>query len=203
MGLLGGAFNPPHVGHLICAHEACEQLGLDRVLLVPMGTAPHREIAQDPGGPVRVELCEQAVAGDERLAVSPVEVERAGPSYTVDTLRLLRERSPSDDPTVILGADQAATLPSWREPEEVLALATVAVAERGGLDEAAMRERLAGLAGSERIVFFAMPRLDVSSSLVRERAASGRSIRYLVPDKVAAYVGARGLYEASTPVSAE
>ena len=203
MGLLGGAFNPPHVGHLICAQEAREQLGLDSVLLVPMGTAPHRQIEQDPGSDVRMELCERAVAGDGGLGVSRIEADRAGPSYTVDTLRLLRERLPEDELTVILGADQAARLPAWRSPQEVLSLATVAAAARGGLDEEAVRGGLAGLAGSERVVFFDMPRIDVSSSLVRQRVASGRSIRYLVPDGVADHVEARGLYGASSPVSTE
>ena len=168
-----------------------------------MGQAPHREIEQDPGVEVRVRLCDLAVAPDDRLAVSRVEVERPGPSYTVDTLRLLRERSPEDELTLILGADQASRLPSWREPEGVVSLATVAVAARGGLEREAVLRQLEGLDGSERIAFFDMPRVDISSTLVRERAASGRPIRYLVPDRVAAYVEAERLYGATVPVSAE
>ena len=168
-----------------------------------MGQAPHREIEQDPGAEVRVHLCERAVAPDDRLVASRIEVDRPAASYTVDTLRLLRERSPEDELTLILGADQAVQLPSWREPEGVLSLATVAVADRGGLEREAVLRHLEGLSGSERIAFFDMPRVDLSSTLVRERAASGRPIRYLVPDTVADYVEEEGLYGASVPVSAE
>jgi nicotinate-nucleotide adenylyltransferase len=168
-----------------------------------MGQAPHREIEQDPGADVRVELCDLAVAADDRLAVSRIEVDRPGPSYTVDTLRLLRERSPEDELTLILGADQAARLPSWREPGEVLSLARMAVAARQGLEREAVLRHLDGVAGRERITFFDMPRLDISSTLVRARAASGRPIRYLVPETVTDYVGAKRLYGATVPVSAE
>ena len=170
---------------------------------MPMGHAPHRRIDGDPGAEVRVRLCDYAVAPDDRLTLSRAEVDRPGPSYTVDTLRLLRERSPEDELTLILGADQAARLPSWREPERVLSLAAVAIAARGGLEQEAVLRHLEGLTGSERIAFFDMPRVDVSSTLVRERAASGRPIRYLVPDKVADYVDANKLYGATVPVSAE
>jgi nicotinate-nucleotide adenylyltransferase len=194
---LGGVFNPPHLGHLICAQEAHGQLGLDRVLLLPVGQATHREVDQDPGRPVRASMCELAVGTDARFGVSRAEVDRPGPSYTVDTLRALSSQAPEDELTVILGADQASNLPSWREPESVLGLARMAVAEREGLEREAVLRSLEGLDGRDRIEFFDMPRIDISSSLVRERAASGRSIRYLVPDEVAEYVQSRGLYGAS------
>ena len=168
-----------------------------------MGQAQHRRIEQDPGEEVRVRLCDYAVAPDQRLDLSRVEVDRPGPSCTADTRRLLRERSPETEPTLILGADQAATLASWREPEVVLSLATVAVAARAGLEREAVLRQLGGLAGRDRITFFEMPRIDVSSTLVRERAGSGRPIRYLVPDRVAEYVEANRLYGATVPVSAE
>jgi nicotinate-nucleotide adenylyltransferase len=142
-------------------------------------------------------MCELAVGTDARFGVSRAEVDRPGPSYTVDTLRALSSQAPEDELTVILGADQASNLPSWREPENVLGLARMAVAEREGLEREAVLRSLEGLDGRERIEFFDMPRIDISSSLVRERAASGRSIRYLVPDEVAEYVQSRGLYGAS------
>jgi nicotinate-nucleotide adenylyltransferase len=173
------------------------------VLFIPIGEAPHKEIEGDPGAEVRVELCERAVEGDPRFSVSRAEVDRPGPSYTVETLRLLRERSPEHQLTLILGADQASRLPSWREPHAVLSLARVAVAERAGLEHEAVLRRLHGLAGADRIAFFEMPRVDISSSLLRRRAASGRPMRYLVPHKVAEIVEARGLYGASTVVRAE
>ena len=170
---------------------------------MPVGMPPHREIEQDPGAEVRVQLCDFATAADARFGLSRIEVDREGPSYTADTLRLMRERSPDHELVLILGADQAAALPDWHEPEAVLDLATVAVASREGMEREAVLRRVESLAGHERLVFFGMPRLDISSTMVRERAAAGRPIRYLVPDKVAAYIGAKSLYGASTPVAAE
>ena len=185
----------------MCAQEAHGALGLDVVVLVPVGEAPHRVIEADPGAETRVQMCDFAISTDARLALSRIEVDRDGPSFTSDTLRLLRERSPADDLVLILGADQATALPEWHEPETVLELARVAVAAREGIEREAVVRRLAGLAGHERVEFFDMPRLDISSSLVRGRAASGRPIRYLVPDKVADFIEAEGLYGASAPVA--
>jgi nicotinate-nucleotide adenylyltransferase len=196
VGVFGGAFNPPHVGHLVCAQEACAQLGLDVVVWVPVGSAPHREIAQDPGREARFAMCDYATAADERFALSRIELDRDGPSYTADTLAALAARAPDDDLFLILGGDQAAALPGWHRPDDVTRLATVAVAERGASDRARVE---AALAGTADVVFFEMPRIDVSSTMVRERAASGRPIRYLVPDKVANFIGAQSLYGASVP----
>ena len=201
-GIFGGAFNPPHIGHLVCAQEAHSQLGLDTVVWMPVGDAPHRTIEQDPGAEARFTMVEYAVSADARFAVSRLEIERPGPSYTVETLRELAGRT-DDETVLVLGADQASALPAWHEPEEVLSLARVAVAAREGADRAAVLERLSGLAGAERVTFFDMPRIDVSSTLVRRRAAAGQPIRYLVPDKVANYIGAQSLYGASQPVAAE
>jgi len=170
---------------------------------MPVGKAPHREIDQDPGAEVRAALCECAVADDPRFSVSRAEVDRPGPSYSVDTLRLLRRQAPQDELTVLLGADQASSLPSWREPEAVLALARVAVAAREGVERETVLHRLESLSGGERIAFFDMPRVDISSSMIRERAGSGRPIRYLVSHNVADQVEAGGLYGASAAVSAE
>jgi nicotinate-nucleotide adenylyltransferase len=178
-------------------------VGLDVVAWIPMGQAPHRAIDQDPGAEARFTMAEYATSADERFGVSRIEIDRPGPSYTVDTLRELRERSPDDELVLILGADQAQALPMWREPEEVLALAELAVAERDGIDDEAVLERISVLGAADRVTFFEMGRVDVSSTMVRRRAASGRPIRYLVPDKVANYIGAQSLYGASTPVVAE
>jgi nicotinate-nucleotide adenylyltransferase len=194
LGLLGGTFNPPHVGHLVCAQEACAQLGLDEIALVPVYSPPHKEVEHDPGVEVRVELCRRAVAADSRFWVSRVEADIPGRSYTVDTLRRLHESSPSDELTFIMGGDMAHSLPTWHEPEAVLSLATLGVAEREGIRRADIMERLAGLAGADKIRFFDMPRLDISSSSIRRRVASGRPIRYLVLDPVADYIAAEGLY---------
>ena len=200
IGILGGTFNPPHIGHLVCAQEAASQLGLDTVVLMPVHEPPHKEAIDDPGAEHRLELCRLAASKDGRLAVSDFEARRPGRSFTVDTLRALHETSPGDELTFIVGGDMARTLPEWREPEEVLALATLAVAEREGAKRDEIAERVAGLRGGDRIAFFDMPRIDVSSSMVRERVAAGRPIRYLVPDEVAEYIGAHGLYGAAATV---
>jgi nicotinate-nucleotide adenylyltransferase len=197
--MLGGAFNPPHIGHLALAQEARARLELDEVLLMPMARAPHREIEPEPGAQVRLRMVELAVQGDVRLDACPLEVDRGGRSFTVDTLRALRDRGPADERFVILGGDAAAGLPSWKEPEEVLRLATVAVAERDGWDRERVLSALEGIAGvEERVVFFEMPRLDVSSSLVRRRAGEGLPVRYFVPDLVAEEIAERGLYARAT-----
>ncbi len=195
VGILGGTFNPPHLGHLICASEAVDQLGLERVVLMPVAAPPHKEVPDDPGPEERLELCERATAGDGRLSVSRLELDRGGASYTVDTLRELHQNDPEDDLTFIVGGDQALGLPTWREPREVLRLAALAVAERSGAARRDIVERLEGLP-TERVRFFDMPRLDVSSSAVRRRVAAGRTIRYLVPDGVAERIAERGLYRA-------
>lgn len=194
IGLLGGTFNPPHLGHLLMAQEAWSQLGLDRVELMPVHTPPHKEAVGDPGPEVRLELCRLAVGDDPRLSVSAFEVERPGPSWTVATLAAIRETSPQDELTFIVGGDQAQALPTWREPQRVLELARLAVAERSGVRRQDIVERLDGLCDAARITFFDMPRMDVSSSEVRTRVAAGRPVRYLVPDAVARAIAARSLY---------
>jgi nicotinate-nucleotide adenylyltransferase len=194
IGILGGTFNPPHMGHLVMAQEALDQLDLDRVMLMPVAVPPHKEAGQDPGGAARVELCRLAVAGDDRFAVSTLEVERGGASFTVDTLRELHDLEPEHDLTFIVGGDMAQSLPAWREPEAILRLARLAVAEREGVRREDIARRLDPLHDGDRVVFFDMPRIDVSSSSIRRRVAEGRPIRYLVPDAVAEAVAERGLY---------
>jgi nicotinate-nucleotide adenylyltransferase len=197
VGLLGGTFNPPHVGHLVCAMEARDQLGLDAVRLVPAAVPPHKAGPDDPGPEVRLDLARLAAASEPGLEVDRIELDRSGPSFTVDTLRTLHERSPDDELTFIVGGDMAYALPQWREPETVLSLARFAVAERVEVRRQDILERLAGLAGvPERIDFFEMPRIDVSSSMLRSRVAAGRPIRHLVPEAVAERIQSLGLYRA-------
>src|SRR3954466_4288225 len=142
VGILGGTFNPPHLAHLVCAQEALGQLGLDRVVLMPVSVPPHKEAEADPGGGHRHEMCRLATAKDERLGVSRLEIDREGQSYTVDTLRAIHESAPGDDLTFIVGGDMAHSLPTWREPEAVLEMATMAVAERSGTRRADIERRL-------------------------------------------------------------
>ena len=170
-------------------------LELDRVDLMPVCAPPHKTIEADPGVEHRVAMCGAAVADNPALGVSLVEVERGGSSYTIDTLRALRAQAPHDDLTWIMGGDQAHALPSWREPEGVLSLAWLGVAEREGLRRVDILASLHDLAGApERIRFFDMPRIDLSSSLLRRRVAAGDPIRYLVPDAVRAHIEQERLY---------
>ena len=194
VGILGGTFNPPHIGHLVMVQEALDQLALDRVVLMPVAQPPHKELLADPGADVRLDLCRLAAAGDERVEVSDFEIRRGGASYTVDTLRALHERVPEHSLTFIVGGDMAHSLPSWREPEAVLELARLAVAEREDLRREEIAERLAPLHSGDRVLFFDMPRLDISSSGIRGRVATGRPIRYLVPEPMAEAIRDRRLY---------
>ncbi len=195
IGILGGTFNPPHIGHLVCAQEALAGLELDRLLLMPVHAPPHKAIEADPGVGHRVAMCRAAVADHPDLEVSLVEIDRAGPSFTVDTLDALHERAPDDELTWIVGGDMAHALPTWRSPETVLSLATLGVAEREGVRRQDIAERLSIVPGAaERVRFFDMPRIDLSSSLLRRRVAAGRTVRYLVPDPVRAIIDREALY---------
>jgi nicotinate-nucleotide adenylyltransferase len=198
LGILGGTFNPPHLGHLICAQEAYLQLQLDRLMLIPARLPPHKPVEDEPGHRHRLELCRRAVAGDERFEVSELEMVRDGPSYTVDTLEELKSKAPESELFLIVGGDVAAGLPHWRQPERVLSFATVAVAKRRGTSKDAIDRALQSIRGGERAEFFRMPRIGISSTMVRSRARAGKPIKYIVPDAVASYIQEHGLYGGPT-----
>ncbi len=170
------------------------QLELDRVLFVPVGVAPHREIEFDPGAEVRLEMVELTVADDERFAASRIELDREGPSYTADTLEQLRSESPEDELFLILGGDQAASLATWHEPEKVLERATVVVFDRSNWGRNAIGIKIGRLRGAERVRYLDMPLIGVSSSSIRRRVRDGVPIRYLVHDKVASFIQDKELY---------
>jgi nicotinate-nucleotide adenylyltransferase len=199
LGILGGTFNPPHLGHLACARHAYRELGLGRVLLMPAHIPPHKQVDGDPGVEHRQEMCRLAVEGDYRLLASSIEARRAGPSYTVDTLRELHTSNPGVELTFIVGADVARTLPEWREPQAILELAQIAVAEREGSPRAEVAAVIAAIRPDARVRYLAMPAFDVSSSLVRQRAREGRPIDDLVPGRVAEYIRRHHLYSAPVP----
>lgn len=196
IGVLGGAFNPPHIGHLVLASEAAAQLGLERVVMVPTGRAPHKEIADDPGSTTRLELTRVAALENHLLEVSDYEcVTAAGddePSYTVRTLEHLSERS--DELHLLMGADVAAHLDEWHQPERVVELARLGIASRPGtaIDEA--EATLDRLGAADRAEVVRMPELGVSSTRIRRRVAQGRPVRYLVTDGVLELIEAEGLY---------
>jgi nicotinate-nucleotide adenylyltransferase len=197
LGILGGTFNPPHLGHLICAQEAYIRLRLDRVLLIPTHTPPHKALEEEPGPEHRLELCRLAAQDDPRFEVSDLELKREGPSYTVDTLSELHSIAPDNELYLIVGGDVAAGLPRWHQSERVLSLATPAVAKRRGTPKESVLAALREVSGGKRAEFFPMPRIGVSSTLIRERARAGESIRYLVPDAVADYIKDHRLYGAA------
>jgi nicotinate-nucleotide adenylyltransferase len=170
------------------------QLRLDLVLLVPARIPPHKEVEDEPGVVHRLELCRRVAAGDARLHVCDLEIRREGPSYTVDTLKELTEQSPHDELFLILGGDVAAGLPQWRDPEHVLALATLAVAQRKGTPRAEIEAALTAVPGGERTCFFEMPTVAFSSTDVRQRVRSGKPIKYIVPDAVDHYIRQEALY---------
>jgi len=202
LGILGGSFNPPHIGHVALARAALEELGLERVVLMPLHTSAHKPGGEDPGPEHRLEMCRLAVAGEPGVEASALEIERGGPSYTADTLEQIHADDPEAELTFIVGADTALTLPGWRRPEQVLGLARLAVAGRQGSDGAQVLDALEGIpmAGGalphERpdVVFLTMAPVEASSSLARERIAEGRETGDLLAPVVAAYVVEHGLY---------
>ncbi|HEY2719022.1 MAG TPA: nicotinate (nicotinamide) nucleotide adenylyltransferase [Solirubrobacteraceae bacterium] len=194
LGILGGTFNPPTLGHLAIARHALRELELERVALMPAGSPPHKQIAPDPGAEHRLAMCELLVRGAQGVSVCALELGRDGPSYTVDTLRALHARHPETELTFIVGADVALTLPSWHEPEALLELAMVAVAARPGSDHSEVVDAVTSLGGNERVRFLDAPLIDVSSSRARERAAAGEPIERLVGGDIADYVAEHSLY---------
>jgi nicotinate-nucleotide adenylyltransferase len=178
----------------VLAQEAASQLGLDEVVLVPVGESPYKRIDPEPGREVRLQMARLAAAGDPVLDASDLETAREGPSFSFRTLELMSDARPGDGLVFLMGADVAAGLESWQEPERVLELARVGVAARPGtvLEEAeAALERLGGIERSEIV---RMPEIGVSSTGIRRRIGDGRPIRHLVPDEVAGFIAERGLY---------
>ena len=196
LGILGGTFNPPHLGHLAIAREAHEELALDRVVLMPAASIAHKRAGADPGAAHRLRMCRLLVE-DARdataLSACALEVERGGSTYTVDTLEELHGMHPHARMTLIVGADTARTLPSWREPRRLIALADLAVARRAGVSDQAVLE---SVPRPGRVRFLQAPLLEVSSSTVRERLAQGEQVNDLVGGAVASYISEHGLYRA-------
>ncbi len=194
IGLLGGTFNPPHLGHLVCAQEAYLQLGLDRVLVVPAHVPPHKQVDDEPGVGHRVELCRRAVEGDERFQLCELEVNRPGPSYTVDTLEELHSQFSDSEFFLIVGADVAVGFGGWKESGRVISMAQVAVAERPGTRRSEVERALEPLSGDGRVRFFDMPEIGISSTMLRDRVRAGQPTRYLMPEPVRDYIAEHGLY---------
>ncbi len=194
LGLLGGTFDPPHLGHLVLGECAREQFGLDQVRFLPAGD-PWRKAARGvtPAAD-RLTMTRLAVEGNPSFCVDAREFERPGPTYTIDTLRELRAEG-AEVIVLILGSDALADMPAWREPEAIAVLARLAVAPKGaGAGESASLASQAGMSASAPPLVVEMPPLAISSTLVREQVHAGKSVRYLVPAAVEAYIRERGLY---------
>jgi nicotinate-nucleotide adenylyltransferase len=198
LGVFGGTFDPIHFAHLAVAQEAAETLGLERVLFVPAGQPPHKPNRVITAGQDRLAMVELAIAGNDRFGVDRLELDREGPSYTVDTLETLRTRSEAGEApalTLILSSEAFRGFPTWREPRRILELACLAVAPREGypLVSADLIDREIP-EFKERVAYLEGPRMRLSASELRTRAAAGRTLRYLVPDAVAAYIDDHALY---------
>jgi len=194
LGVLGGTFDPPHYGHLLLAEQARELLGLERVLWVPAGDPWRKAGTVVSSAEHRVAMVGKAIEDNEAFEVDAREIERPGPSYIIDTLASVKEELPELEVVFLLGTDALIDLPNWRDAPRVVQLALLGAAARGGdrLDVAALDALLPGL--SRRVVWFQMPRLDISASDLRERAAEGRSLRYFVPPAVEDYIVRHKLY---------
>lgn len=195
IGIMGGTFDPIHVGHLAIGEEAREALGLERVLFIPAGVPPHKPSAGVTPAEQRVEMVARAIADNPAFELSTIELERSGPSYTVDTVEELARTRPGVELVVILSAETFAELTGWHEPDRLFDAARIAVVPREGYpapDPAWLDRAFPGRAS--RVAYLEGPRLGLSSTAIRSRVAAGRSIRYLVPDTVATYIDDHGLY---------
>ncbi len=196
IGILGGTFDPPHIGHLVIAEEAREQLNLARVYFVPAQQPPHK--LAEPVTPFadRVAMLQLALDENPFFTLSLVEANRPGPSYTVDTIReLRREFPPATELFFIMGLDSLANLPTWYHPRELIELCQLAVLRRPGytVDMNDLETKIPGL--RSRVVFIPAPELEISSTELQARVRAGHSIQYMVPDGVAEYVAEHHLYE--------
>jgi len=196
---MGGAFNPIHIGHLVCAEEAVDQYGLDEVLFMPTGTPPHREIEAGASSEDRYRMATIATAGNPRFQVSRHEIDKQQISYTVETLRHLRGQLPAAELFFITGADAVIEILAWKDPAEILRLATLIAATRPGYSLASMTAAARGFLEENGVRIMQIPGIGVSSSLIRERVAQGRSIRYLVPEGVERFIEKGRLYLQKQP----
>jgi len=189
VGLFGGSFNPPHVAHLIVAEVARDQFGLDEVWWIPNATPPHKSSDELAAVEHRLEMTRRVVSDNAGFRLCDIEVERAGVSYTVETVRALQERHPDTDFGLIIGSDSLDHFADWHRPDEIAERVPLVVYKRPGVIDTVPEPRFA-----RHVRYVAAPVMEVSGTEIRSRCRSGRSIRYLVPDPVHAYIEENGLY---------
>jgi len=187
-GFLGGTFDPPHLGHLILAQEALEHYSLEKVLFVPSRIPPHKTVSEVTEFEIRFQMLELAIEGNSCFEVADLE-SKDRPSYTVDMLK--RISSPDSRPYFIMGMDSLKEMHMWKQPERVLELADVVAGTRPGSDPSSVDPDFL-----KKVRLFSFPGVWISSSDVRKRVKAGRSISYLVPERVESYIMSRGLYGA-------
>ena len=192
LGVLGGSFDPPHLGHLVIASEACARFGLERVLFVPAAAPPHKAQGHSTAASARLLMTELAVEHDPRFEVLALEIER-GLVYTRDTVQAVADLFPEHDLVFVMGSDSLLQLDTWHDPEGILEICRLAVAMRSGDDSGAVAAA-ARRWGSGRVWLMEMPLVGISSSDVRARVAVGLPIRYLVPSPVEEYARQHDLY---------
>jgi nicotinate-nucleotide adenylyltransferase len=196
VGVLGGTFDPIHIGHLILAEEARDQLDLSIVYLVPAGDPPHKRDRRLASVDDRLRMIELAIAGNPTFRASRTDADRPGPHYTLDMVRLFKEQLPAGGELFFLmGYDSLAELPGWHRPNELVAACRLVALTRYNvpLDWGHLEAQLPGI--QQRVTLLDMPELEISSNQIQTRVRSGRSIRYLVPEMVQEYIAERGLYQ--------
>ncbi|MFZ3101994.1 MAG: nicotinate-nucleotide adenylyltransferase [Desulfitobacteriaceae bacterium] len=197
LGIMGGTFDPIHYGHLVAAEMARSEFALSKVLFIPSGSPPHKELAKVSSASLRHEMVSRAIADNNFFEVSKIELERQGPSYTIDTLRSLRETLAGYELFFITGADALREVFNWRQAGEIFTLTQLIGATRPGFDVKGFLET-ALLEYSEiqgRIHLLEVPALAISSTDIRQRVAGGRSIRYLLPEPVRLFIQETNLYK--------
>lgn len=198
LAIMGGAFNPIHIGHLACAEEAVSHFGLDEVIFMPTGLAPHKQTGS-VSSEERYEMAVIATASNPRFEVSRYEIDQNRVCYTVDTLRHFRAEKPSAELFFITGTDAVAEILQWKEPDEILRLATLIAARRPGYSLEQMPAETRRFLQQERVRIMEIPCIDVSSSLIRKRVSQEKSIRYLVPEGVEKFIEKERLYLQEQP----
>jgi nicotinate-nucleotide adenylyltransferase len=196
LGILGGTFDPIHIGHLILAEEAWYQLGLEKVLFVPAADPPHKRGRRLSPVDHRVQMIDLAIADNSRFELSRIDVDRPGPHYTIDMVRLLLEQfGYGTDLYFLMGLDSLADLPNWHKPEELVELCNLVALSRpdSGFDWDALEQKLPDVRW--RVIFLPMPELQISSTVLQQRVRQGRPLRYQVLPQVEAYIRQHNLYQ--------